>query len=270
MSFTLTPGFSGASNWDINIGFATTVTITDTTTGSSGGTFPANSYVVAFFFADDYNASGSQSSIIGGQAATPIGVNSVGSNILAFAAKMPGTAQTDTISITDNTDGFSHDVGGFVYVVTGGAVASYTQNYGTNYGSLDSNHGSPPSDPFGLATFNATDQGGAYGSLISLTVPAGGFGIVAVFPTDNQSAPTWTNCTNSAGDINNTITGTSSALLNVSLASTITSGSWQPKVAGATPYSGSPGFGAAMLAATFAPSPPGLVLALPRRIFVRR
>jgi hypothetical protein len=187
---------------------------------------------------------------------------------------MPGTSQVDTVTITDPTWSCG------ILIATGSTVASFTQNYGTNFGSLDFEHGitgfnSP--DPVTIAAFNETFNGGV-GSATSqsITVPAGGFGIVAAFSTI-VNAPAWSaggtsNITASGGDINNSIS--SPIAQQLLLAHTTTAGTWQPLLTGTPNYSTDAVEAIAIVAATFAPGGGGgalpQILLPTRRIFVRR
>src|SRR5579863_7626581 len=108
-------------------------------------------------------------------------------------------------------------------------------------------HCAASSDPIAPEAYNATYLGGSSSTLATLTVPPGGIGLAAVMVESQDSTATWvtsspSNITASGGDINNNISTTK--IVAFSMAHTTTPGSWQPKVSGSPPYTGSPAFGA--------------------------
>jgi hypothetical protein len=261
MSFTITSG--PATVPAVTVSGVATVTIPDVNGGTN---LPANTTVYAAFATGTYDETPATSSgvhptvTIGGQAAQFIGYDGNDFVLYLYSAVMPGTSQVDTVTITDPTADFVGTWSCGILTVSGGTVASFAQNYGTNFGSLENEHGVtswPSADPISIAPFSATFAGGRYTSAtpLSITVPTGGFGIVAAWsPVVNT--PAWTtggtsNITASGGDINNSIT--TPIAQQLLLAHTTTAGTWGPLLTGTPNYTTDANEGLAIVAATFAP-----------------
>jgi hypothetical protein len=228
-----------------------------TFTGCNGSTnFPSGSIVVVaigWYTGDGETAISSVT--IGGQSATLInasgGAGTPQCNL--YYASMPGS-ETDTVVINGATS---------TLALTSVAAAILTGAASTPTANSILPNASSGSDPQAPTT--------------SISLPSGGVGIAALYAIDQASAatPTWSttgnsNITASAGDINTNGGSTHFPVLLLAH-STTANVSWQPAVSGSPAFN----FAAAMAAVTWAPGSggggaSGLVLRLPRRIFVRR
>lgn len=203
---------------------------TKTFTGLNGSVdFPSGAVVIVAFGNRDGTAA--TTPLIGGQAASVVTTAQDTTLKLTFYQATMPSAQNDTFSIA-NGDAFS-----------GMGVAS---GYFTNLSS--STRSAAAEIDFGSAGATISLGGSA------ITVPASGFGLVAVFSSINATtaptAVTWTNTTAGGGDTFSNLAGTNGATFgaSITLAHTITSGSWNPTAAGVT---NSWAFGAAMVAAAW-------------------
>lgn len=192
-----------------NVAFAgSTVTFT----GMNGGVnYPANSVVIAFFLQEEGSYTFS-SATIGGQSATKVTDTGDGKCAL-YQATMPGTSQTDTALVTwSNAPAYA------------GAVGGYFQNLQS---STATDH-----NILAIASSGADPQHLA----ATVTVPAGGFGVVMAGTPENAAvtAPTgitWTSTTAGSGDNFGNITGRITA---IGSAHTATAGAgWNPGASGA-------------------------------------
>jgi hypothetical protein len=215
---------------------------TQTITGLNGGTnFPANSKLILFIAFTGYNETSGHPVILiggsGGTAATFIGYDGNDDFLYCYYLDVGGSSIADSVYF-----GFQigHWIGVQAYILTG-AAAGFTATYGTNFESLQTEHGNFNADPIGPQNYNATYDGGSDGTLNairSITVPAGGIGIVAAQPNGGTPTPAWTtggssNITAAGGDAtrNHAVADISQLVT----AHTITAGSWAPALTGTSP-----------------------------------